>query len=784
MGLWKRGGKGKAAPKNDSPDVSEELQENHAEDKKAKKRKPLLKKKEKKEKQEKRKGKAKKSFFGGKKQDLTLIERMQLEESVAAASLDVVQELANSGESAVREIEEGLLIVAITNEMLEAAELDPSGEEFGSFTEALRSETIESVALAGDLEDGVIGIIPSQETLSALDEYDFAQEMAFKWAIVPFDLEDDDRLTILDSDVHLDRLVELANDPSIQLEIKNGEVVEIGASEDDADYEEDGVTDDDDDDVDEEVDEEVVVPDNASIDADEDESNDEDFDLDQETSDDLETDLPDSFDTLEDEPTLDELDDEPDEPDVLDTDLDALSDAALDDLDSLPSQEDDEIVAEETKEAINRVAEHVFNNTELDLKIDMTVFDDYFDSVSIARFDTEKQDDSELQNVIAKLRQDANVELQRFHQENIQALRTKYATSMRDIHNKLVESLDHKNESTTYGQKFYEIEHKYDAEMDDLDRLIAEQVEKIQADYNRDREEFAENARREALAVYDSRYKDARDKKISAVRDHVQMDLKTKRDIELGELYNDRRTVAKRLFDKATTALLQKLQEEYQDISRKELQMYDAFRKDMDVYLRKHFADEVLRAKAEAEKLRQSHEAERVRNEYEQMLLAKTRQLEEADNRARESLRQLERTHKEELEHIKADYERRIEREKRDNQELRHLLQESNQNTSKISEQKEKEVEHRMKLYEDALKAKEKELEYANERLNKAQRPMKFIIGAVAAIALALGIIFGFLFGIGQTKQMAPGSTQTQDKQNVSLIQEAPNFTTYLQHKA
>ena len=716
----------------------------------------VLEKKESKLKQ-KKPAKAKKSLFGGKKKDVTLLERMQLEESVAAASLDVVQELAEIGESAVRETEEGLLIIVITNEMLEQAGLDPAGEEFGSFAQALRSETIESIALSNDLEAGVIGLIPSKETLISLDEFDFVHDIEFRWALVPFDLGDDDRLTVLDSTVHVDRLMEMANNPEIQIAIKNGEVVEAEAEYDEADNapDGDGV---DDDEFDNELDETPVYGTQAD---------DDDFDEIDDFDDDF--DEIDDFDDDEafDEPVFEATDNLDDEFDVEDDQSYGTAydqdDMPYDDTDTVSDdsfiEEDEGLTAEETREVITQAATHGFNNTELGLAIDMTKFDDYFNVVNIAKFDTARTDNSELQNVLSKLRQDANVELERFHQDNIQSLRNKFTTSMRDIHNKLVESLDHKDEQTTYGRRHYEIESDYDDAMGDLDRRVAGETAGINKLYNEQREEYAENAKREALAVYDSRYRDERNRKIESAKDFITTDLKTTRDTELGELYKDRRTVAQRLFDKAMTALLQKLQEEHQSISQKELQMYDAFRKSMDVYLRKHFADEVLRAKAEAEKLKQSHEAERVRAEYEQMLMTKTRALGEADELARENLRKLEVTHKEQIDHVKADYERRIEREQRENQNLREMLQDANASNGKIGEQKEEEVKHRMNMYKDALEAKERELAYANERANTAQKPMKMVFGAVAVVMLAAGIIFGFMFGTN-SMQIAPASTE------------------------
>lgn len=776
MGLFGKSGGGNKSKNKKGNQADLESQENQEQEQEDPKNTNGKKKKNKKGKKVKEpKGKQKKNKKGkksGKKKDMTLLERMQLEESVAAASLDVVQELADLGDSAVREVEDGLLIVAFTNDMLEEAELDPSSEEFGSFAEALRSETIESIALADDLASGVVGIIPSQETLISLDEFDFVHETAFRWAIVPFDLSDDDRLTLLDGDVHIERLVEMSNDAGIQLAVKNGEVVEVGSdNQDDYDTDDFGDTDDFDD---------GVIEDDGLDGLDDDDDLD-DFD-ESEPEQALDTDgfddsLDDDFDTGFDDNADDNLDDfEPESNDNVD-EFDELasddyaneSEVIEDDMNDFETVTDidDGATAEESKEAINRVVNHSFNNTELDLNIDMNKFDDYFDSITIAQFDAARQDDSELHNILSKLRQDANVELSRFHQDNVQSLRNKFTTSMRDIHNKLVESLDHKDQHTTYGTRYYEIESEYDDAIDDLERTVAGEVKKITNDYNEKREEYAENAKREAFAVYDSRYRDERDRKVESTKDVIQSELKTSRDTNLGELYSDRRTVAQRLFDKATTALLQKLQEEYQNISQNELQMYDAFRKDMDVYLRKHFADEVLRSKAEAEKLKQSHEAERVRREYEQMLMTKARQIEEQDTQARDNIRQLDGTHKEQVERVKADYDRRIEREQRDNKELRQMLQESNNSNSKIGEQKEKEIEHRMKLYENTIKAKDLELEYANQRAERSQKPMKFIMGASVAVALALGIIAGFLFGAGQTNQMAPAAPEQQQQNQV-----------------
>lgn len=739
MGLFNKAGKGESTEKKEKP----------VKQKAGKKNKP-------------KKG----GLFGGKKKDRTLIEIMQLEESVAAASIDVVQELADLGESAVRETSEGLLIIAITNDILESAELDPTSADFGSFAEALRSETIESIALAHDLEDGVIGIIPSAETLVSLDEFDFAHEIEYRWALVPFDLEDEDRLVLLEGGVHIGELVEMAEDEAISARVENGTIKLSGGSSDmfSDDDESEGVVDNDDD-TGFDVEDDDQDYDGSTGVEDDDQDEDPDWDAEPETTE-TPVDVNDGFDYD------DDLDDD-DAPAVSESDEYASVDLDdLDDDDDLGLGDDDDdtddndelpeesLSAEESKELINRVATHSFNNTELGLEIDMKLFDDLFDSLDIAQFDTSYQDDSELQRVISKLRQDANTELKRLRQDNIHRIRARYASSISDIHNRLVDALDHKNPKTSYGARTIEIENAYDEGMGDLDRRIANKVQSIRSDYEEDRQEYGENAKREALSVYDLKHRDKRDVEISNVDDTIQTDLKLIRDTDIGRVFTDRREVASRLFDKATTTLLNKIQIDLREASQKELRMFDAFRKDMDVYLRKHFADDVLRSKAEAETLRQRHEAERVRQEYEQMLTAKSRRTEEMEQESAAKLRELQANHDEAMQTAVKDFEKRLEREQRDNTELRDLVQEATRSSSTISEQKDKEIAHTLTMYKNQIEAKDIELSYANDRLKSSQRPMWLIMAAIGTVMIALGIIIGFLVGVGSSpdapQQQAP----------------------------
>lgn len=707
------------------------------------------------------------------KQPDNLVQLMQIEESVAAASLDVVEGLKNVEGSAVRELDEGLLIIAFTNDGLEATGIDSKDEEFGSFSESLRSETIESIALMNDLERDVVGIIPSRETLLALSEYNFVQDLVFHWAILPFDVTDDSQLDVfLEQEVTIGDVLDVANNPSITFEVHDGQIQEtiatggatgimdgIGGVQDDDDLF-DGQADDGDDlfpNDDDTVDDDTFEPMDDALD----EPLDEPF----EPMDDS-MDSGDTFDTFEDD-SMDSFDE-------VKAVFDGVDDSFDDEVDDNMSYEEELEVANTIEQETKRLTEHTFQNDELGLSINMEIFDDYFDSIDVAQFDVSDTSDGELDRVLNKLRQDANTELRRFRQHNIEELRNKYASSMRDIHIKLTEALDYESYDTLYGEKYQEIHDSYEKDTRDIDRKIAGRRDELQAKYNKRRDEFGEQARVEAMTRFDMRYRDELESEIRRLRDDVRSDLVTGRDLKVAELFDDRRITGKRLFDKATASLLRDIQSTFQDIARRELQMYDAFRKDMDAYLRRHFADEVLRAKAEAEKMRQSHEAEAVRQKYEQLLNVRMEEIDELERKARENINKLEQTHREQIKALHDDYAHKVERQERDNENLRSLLSEANESISTINEQKDKEVEHRMKMYEDAIKAKDKEIEYANERANRTQKPYYFIIGAVALVFLALGVLFGFMFSANKTYHIAPSAPE--DVGAVSYMETVPSI--------
>lgn len=752
------------------------------------------------------------------RKDTSLVGLMQLDETVAASSLDVLDDLVRTEESAIREVEEGFLIVVLTNEMLDASGIDRKSEDFGSLAEGLRTETIESITLASDLERGVIGLLLSRDTLASLDEYDFIHDTEFKWALVPIDLDDEGEVEILESTAHIEDLIELAEDQSITLSINdNGGVTrsdggaidqvavepvieETYVPEPEVNQEDDFIN---------EFDEDVALDEpepelELELEPEQEPVDDVDTSFDDSSDYGNEFDVSDDFDLGEDDDLFDTPEDDSGLYDPSEDVIDEFDDdnSLFDDSDSefdVDYTPEEEVTPEESKALVNKVATQSFNDTSLDLILDIESFDNQFDAIDIVRFDTTVVEDNELQRVLAEKKRNANTEIKRFSQDGIQTLRNLYISSLRDIKDKLGKSFDYKSDDTYYGENYREIEDSYSKGLREIDRNVSARVKKERDSYNEERDAYAEIAKQEALGVYDTRYRPEHIRKLDIIPDDIKTELKTERDVEFGELLKDRRDVAQRLYDSSKSELLQKIQREYAKISDMEIKMYDDFRKGMDTYLRSHFSDEVLRAKASAESLKQSHEADSVRRELSQTIDTRTQQLDDLNEKNRIKLKQVYNEHEDEINRIKneisTDYTKDLKSRDKEIESLRGLLQESNENMTKIGAEKEAELQHRLKTQDDEIKARKSETDYFKEQLaytekraSKSQLPSIFV-------SLAIGLIFGIGMLIGgyllahtgdipvdvvpEKQEIAPGSDFNQNEepagQNQSNIQN-PNY--------
>lgn len=735
----------------------------------------------------------------GSKKQKGIIESMALNEAVASMGLSVLNQLVDSNAgSAVRSLDDGFTVLVVTEEMLKKQDVDIKSADFGSFVNAIASEHIQTFLLKNDLDAGVLVIIPDQDTLDVLDEFEFIQDIVYKWGVIPHDVDDNSTVVQLMNGAYLSDLNVIAEE-NIELMLHHGKIMtpdQIAEMDDEQEMNEKDANDDELD-----IDEEPVGI-TSNYDADDDEP-----DIDEDDDDDRPEDIPDEeedtdIDFGEEDAERDLLDEDDYDPsntyeeneyepsttyeqDHDDDQDDHIEDDVLGDLD------DEGVVydlqsEDEGRQSIIQVLDREFQNDELGVMIQGDAFNQQFGDITPILFDESVSDDSTLSRTVSSMRRNANTQIMKVHNTHMQALRSHYQNSLAGLHDNLVSAVDYRDEKTAFGQRFAAINEDRSEKIQISDDYIAQKREELEITHKQNREEFGERAKREALAKYDDQNKAILTKDKQQVNDDVHSEINVGYDAQVSDLYEDRRDVARRLFDKMTTGLLLELQTIFNDKVKEESDLYERFREDIDAYASQNFSDEVLRANALATQQRQHHEADNVRAEYEQILNVRKRELEEVNKIASDRVRELERSHSTTIKDTVADYKHRIQRQ---DTELKQLREDAKVVQSKMVEMdKAKDLEYaqRMKSHVDTIESQRQELAYAKEREGKAGKQSGLMFGGMAIVGIAAGLIGGFVLGTSNSGQiqttevpqeMAPGSSyDTPVEGTISLVNSQSAF--------
>lgn len=766
------GKKGKEAVKNDSSKQS-----------KAPKEKAIKTKKEKKGRSVKALTKSKGAKGGSKKQK-GIIESMALNEAVASMGLSVLEKLVDSNEgSAVRSLEDGYTVIVVTEDMLKKQDVDIKSADFGSFVNAIASEHIQTFLLKNDLDAGVLVIIPDQDTLDVLDEFEFIQNIVYKWGVIPHDVDDNSTVVQLMNGASIGDLNVIVGE-NIDLILHQGKIVTPDQLAEMDDEQEMNEKDNDDDELD--IDDEPVgitnsyVAENEHVDDEEDVEDDrpEDIPNEEEMGIDFgeeaaERDLLDEDGYV---PSNTYEDEEPEPSNTYEDENDDYQEEHTDDQDDVLSDLDDEGVVydlqseDEGRQSIIQVLDREFQNDELGVMIQGDAFNQQFGDINPILFDESISDDSTLSRTVSSMRRNANTQIMKVHNTHMQALRSHFQNSLAGLHDNLVSAVDYRDEKTAFGQRYTAINEDRSAKLQISDDYIAQKREELETTFKQNRESFGERAKREALAKFDDQNKSILTKDKQQVNDDVHSEINVGYDAQVSDLYEDRRDVARRLFDKMTTGLLLELQTIFNDKVKEESDLYERFREDIDAYASENFSDEVLRANALATQQRQHHEADNVRAEYEQMLTVKQRQLEEVNKIASDRVDELEKSHSIAIKDTVADFKHRIQRQ---DQELKQLREDARVIQSKmVGMDKAKDLEYaqRMKSQADTIESQRQDLAYAKEREGKSGKQSAIMFGATVIVGLAGGLIGGFIIGTSNSgttvttevpQEVAPGTSYT-----------------------
>lgn len=688
----------------------------------------------------------------------TLISRMGLSDAVASMGLNVLSEMTKEP-SAVRLLDDGYTVVVLTEDMLIDSGLQPGDESFGSFAEALRSEQIKSLLLQTDLNNNKIVIIPDADSLDLLDEFSFAREIDFKWGLVPVDITDDSEVIVTESTVRLSDLINISNNETPIHQKGDGSII-VGESDEDALANSDV-------DVNPAVVDETDVPEEIGDESEFETSTDEEYPTDEIIDDTFE--VTDGFDFGgDDEQTPPVEDDFSTNDQELDPELD---DSVFEHMDETNA-----------KELVDEVISREFYNDELGIKVDPKLFDLHFDNkdTKLALFNETPLDDSELSRHVAKMHADANIEMTKFHNDNIQELRSIYNLAMSKSHDSLVDMLNYNDESTDYGKRYTALQENREAALNAFEDIALAERQRIENEYNIKRDKFGQRAYDDAVHKYDDLYLNDNELLKTKREEQMRSEVNAESDAHISDMYAERRIVARRMYDKASTSILVKLQQQYKEMVAREIQFQDSFRNDIDKYIRENYANDVMRNKALAEELRQKHKADEVRQEYKVMLKAKEDELAQAKISAESEIADLRNKHQTDLSNTIAEWTRKVDEANEQNVDLKKSVDTLQSQLSTMDSEINSKYQAQIETGQNQIKALTDQLAYAEERTAKAGRLQMVIIVAVAIAAVALGLVGGFLMAPHGTNKVSQPAQPAQTVQSVqSQGSNAQGGTTY-----
>lgn len=733
-----------------------------------------------------------------------IIGAMGLAESVPEAAQADLEAAVEDNDGLVTELDRGYTVMIMNNIDLDELDIDVKSEDFGSLANDIKENNIHAVVLPEDLGVGVLSIIPTRDSIEALREYSILDDYTYNIGALPKELTEDSQVHLYEDTFTIERLFEANQEGHIFVEVdedhvKLGNPIDLGrddlADEDQLkEAEEQELMNDTSgnafDEPDDFIDEDELEKEISPLDEPEEFEPDDEFDLDE-----LEAGLEESY---EQEPladdddfglgSFDDLDEEFEDP--FGTEIDELDEEFTytdDDGDELAAERRGLTAIESAKELLE-VTNRAFSNDELGLELRGEAFNNQIADFDPVLFDENIEVDGELDQVAKRMRQDANTAIIAHHNSEVQKLRTLFTTGLSRVHDRLGDDLDYQNTQTVFGQKWDNISREYRDELADMDVVKRDQLKALRDEYEEAKEREGEQAKQEAMHRYDRDHRGSVERKLETVmaeyREKVDLDKKSRE----AEVLDLRQKTAKRIYDKAVTNLLITIQERFERLMQEEKALYVEHQNKLKQYYEEHYSDEVMRKQALREELKQTHKADSVRAEYEQMLQAKSRELQEAQERADRQLRDLANTkdselrdlvgrHQDELNNLRSRHadvlhekDEHIEALKADQEDLFRKVETVRQDIREEYESNTRALKGQLHLAESKLEAHKDKLDEFVVRQSTEDYRKALMMGASSVVALAVGLFAGWAIFSSPVQNNSESTFINQNGEPVKVI--------------
>lgn len=685
--------------------------------------------------------------------------KLNLEEQTVDSVVDQLDELLNEYDEtpgrngALAELDSEYILAIALDDATLGSIYDEEDESFGTFVNDIEEDVLPNLRLGGDLEQGLLVILPTHDAIQTLAEYDFAQDIEFQWVAIPSEISEDTTSILCGNTVTYDELVRI-DEEQAELHYYEGDTgVEVVFADGDLE---------DDDDMDFAPDDEGEDYDYEDVDYDDEMS---DYDESVDEMDDVDATFDETYDNFDSGMTeAQEYDDVPDDYDDIEPDdYDSYDDVEdYDDTQETLRQLSDDILAS----GVSDIESYKYHNDEFDIVVSPDAFNRHFSikNFEVPLFDETVSDPTnELEVTMAQQRKDMNREIIRIHENNIVNLRNEWSTHSAKVYDKLVARYNIDDESTRYGQAMKELRDQYAELKEGVFVKSQEEIQRLQDEYEADRKQAGERAAREAMERFDLDNKENLAQEKRRVRDELEMLYAKDLANSERELRDRRRTEFRREFDKCQTEIFLQLQQYYKQLIKREFANIDHFRLQLDKMARDHYADEVARAKALQRNDDYKQSLEQMKLRFNEMNNAKEAELREQMAKYERMDAEWNKRFNDMLAKTKQEYDEDVKMLQRKNDRLQ-------QNLVDIESRKDSESEKRIHTLENLIATQNVQLEQLQSAKQKSGI-IPIIASVAVVIALVLGAGGGFLMA-GSHKE----TVQQQPVQQQPTVYAPQNY--------
>lgn len=629
----------------------------------------------------------------------------------------------------------------------------PKDPEFGEFTAALNNGNIKAAMIGTDIDNGFIGIITDRESLEEIQEYSFIGDVPLHVAAIAEDVNEADGMFVYDTTVAYPDLFNIMNGH------KSIRPTEDAESDDTEDFE---VVDSSELPEETETETNTYVEDTPVFDNDADESvvfdadkPFDDYDEDQpvfEEEEELSDDSVAGYENISEEDLFDEGsvyndDDEADADEVFGSEYHSpVYEEA-----EVPKQREVLSIDEENRLRLleQKKLLESFNDPDLRLSTDIDDFKTIFNSdiFPIPHLSEDVDDENdELSIAVAKIAQQYNHKIEKYYSERIQKYEREYQLILDNYRDNLAASLDDKNPETDTGKRALAIKDEAQKAYDEVIESRKRAIDEYHSDYDRRKDEYIEQARMRAAQEFDLKHKAEME---SVINNTGHDEAKTVRQAvesnEMYNLYNDRRVTAQSYMNKARSRSLATFNNRINTLMDEVSAMYDTAEETIESYIKKHYADEVIRAQSIRDALLRDNQLEELKSQYNTAISAREAELEArmAEKEKEVAKRLAEKS--DEIESIKSEGREALSLKEKLIADLEKDLEEAKNGITKADERVAADYENRMKVRDDQNQALQYQISQIGETSKQSDR-MKYLLALVlCALGLTIGIIGTYL---------------------------------------